>query len=239
VHTRFAKCADGFRIYPGVAHPENLTHHKKRVTNLAAEAAVVDAAAPSPPPTSEAERAREDLRALIAGLPEDSPQRKSMALLLERDEARAAHDADEKEYQTRSGSPDARLPLPTILRERNEKRGRALLGELDRVLADAQLARDPRAVPPREEVMLVKETLAGIPAKRDAEDRAVRDALQRPAHMPGGQDWICREPTCGKRFTAGTLDQVRRKAKAEPGWRFVCPHCGGMHVELFVLELVS
>src|SRR5439155_19674830 len=119
----------------------------------------VDAAAPSPP-LSEAERAREDLRALIAG-----------------------------------------LPLPTILRERNEKRGRALLGELDRVLADAQLARDPRAVPPREEVMLVRQTLAAIPAKRDAEERAVRDALQRPAHMPGGQDWICREPTCGKRFT--------------------------------------
>jgi len=234
-HHRFKECADGFRVFEG----EPFTSPSSVNAAVAPDVALPTEPVPPAASVDPAEAARADLRAMIAAAPEGSQQRRSLELMLERDEARSKHAQDEKELQTISGNPDARLPVPNIIREKDEKKGRALLAQLDRVLGEARLAKDPRAMPPREEVMLVKETLASIPAKRDAEERAVKDALRRPEHMPGEQDWICREPTCGKRFRAGTLEMVRRKAKAEPGWRFVCPHCGGMHVELLMLEVVA
>lgn len=249
-HHHFAACADGYRAIKTPRFGIERSQYTSSATLTEAVSGSValpeaspeapeaaTAQAPSPASPSAAEQARSELAALVDSLPTDSPQRASLALLLERDEARTKHAEAEADLRTRTGNPDAHLPVPTILRDRREDAGRFLEGELNRVLAVAGEARDPRARPPLHEVMATKEFFA-TKDERD-EQKAVED-IMRTAPLEGGTNWICRnEPTCGERFKSAPMEEVRRYAKEHYGWMFVCQKCKSPRVELIQLSVAS
>jgi hypothetical protein len=252
-HERFAKCADGVRRTIGgrkkqapkepsveAAEPILPLSPSLDAPPLSTVAQVEPPPTPEPVPEPTPEPTPEDprasLRRMADALPTESGERRALENLLARDEAREKHQTDEHALQEATGNADARLPLPTILRDASESKGRALNAELDRVLNYARQAQDPRARPPREEVMQTKEALAALPAKRE---EAAREFERTHAFLGGDQRWICREPGCGNVFRSGTMAEVRRKAAEEPSWKFVDPKCLSQRVEMLDISAVA
>lgn len=214
-HHHFAKCKDGVQQIAGApkfTSKDNPSRATEREDS------------PQPITLSATEQARADLRATIESLPEGSQQRKSLEIMLERDEARDEHQRQEKIIQAATGDPTARAPLPTILRDLSEDKGRKLNSELDQLFY--REGRRPTADNLRVEAQAVKDTLGGLPAKRQAEENASRDSMKIPERIPGQQKWHCQSETCGIKFDSLTIDQVRRKAAHDPGWILACPACG-------------
>lgn len=224
-----AACADGFRNpkYTKARTKKDPLAQVAQQPEAPSPMAVSESAAPLP----SAQSAREELETLIASLPEDSPQRAAIALLLERDAARTRHAEDEKSLQDKTGNPDARLPVPTIIRDRSEDKGRVLESQLMRVMADAG-----RTLPTEQEAMITKAAMASILPER--ERKAVAE-IMATAPLPGSQKWLCRNPACGKVFEAAPMEEVRRYSKEHQDWKFVCTVCKSPRVELFVLESVA
>ena len=251
-HHTFAYCRDGVKRVKNAPHFEKgnlkgaaLATYQKGLAKMEAAqtngdfpvtpAPALAMTAPaateaSPAPPSAASAAREDLRTIAASLPEGSQQRRSIELLLERDQAREQHQRDEETLRTLR--PDARLPVPTVLRDLSEDKGRHLNLEMDRLLYQAGVGRDFRPGNPvaDSEAAAVHGSIASIRGNRERKESQAREAAKPPEHMNGDQPWACHG--CGSRFRSGTLEQVRRKARAEPGWRFVCPSCRSSRVEL-------
>ena len=222
-HHHFAYCKDGVKVVknaPPFKKGDPLRGAAKKHAERKAETAtssenvtVVSSAAPT------VTSARDDLRGLAEGLPEGSPQRKSIELLLARDEAREQHQKDEQALQERD--PAARLPVPTILRDLSEEKGRELNREMDRLIFAAGTNRaSQREIMPKE-AQTVHDTIAGLEERRDRKASAARDAARPPQHRPGSQAWFCH--VCGQRFNTGTMDEVRRWAREDPTWRLACP----------------
>lgn len=237
-HHHFANCRDGYRVKKfdqpkfGVDKSPYDGDSKGKGPQVTASAPPAAEESAPPPPPSPLSQARQDLIAMIESLPADSPQRASLQLMLERDQARTEHDAAEQRLQQTSGNKEAKLPLPTILRDYSEEKGRFLETELARTLASAG-----RSMPPMEEVVAVKTALNGIQERN--EQKAVEE-IMRTKPLPGATHWICRNtPACGERFQAATMEEVRRYAKENPTWRFVCPTCKSVRVELIQLSVVA
>lgn len=242
-HHHFAYCKDGVRRIKNAppfqkgdplrgaakaAHDRRLAETGDATTETVTEAPATTVTAPEQPATVTAATARGDMRTLAESLPEGSQQRRSIELLLARDEAREAHHKAEQEIQTRD--PSARLPVPTILRDPSEEAGRALNSEMDRLIFAAGTSRaSQREVMPKE-AKLVHDTLAGLEERREEERHAAEEASRLPAHRPGEQPWACND--CGQRFHSGTLEEVRQWARNDPSWKFRCPKCQSPKVQL-------
>lgn len=251
-HAPLGYCKDGVRLHGAPAFRRGDNRNRSNKAAQAEAGAPVSAVSSEPEPTVvtsdptptatasdavtvTASDARSELRTLIDSLPEGSTQRKALEVMLERDEARVKHDQDEQSFRATVGE-DARLPLPTILREKDEKKARVVLNELDRLLAKEGVSdKRSRSTPDimrdlAPEAQSAKDTLGRIHETREMTERQAALAAAKPEHFAGDTDWWCND--CHKGFTAASLDQVRRKAQAEHGWRFVCPHCIGVHVQL-------
>lgn len=235
-HQRFARCADGVSRVPG--------NRRKRSTENANAAAV-------PAPQAAAAPSREELAkvelitdpAQIAMLAPDDLKRQ-LLLRAEMDKAAAEHAKAEAE----SG---VHLNRPEILRRPNEKAAEILLRQLDHTLATADATRivaaDPSAANlkkyvPVEEVEQTREILAGIPEMRDKKAAEEREREARKTHVNGDTIWLCENPGAkcnGHSFRGASLEIIRRKAKAEPGWQWVCPSCKGGRVRLADLQEVA
>lgn len=230
-HHPFATCVDGSSLKARRFTAEN--NPRKRVEPVADQGEPEQiAVAPRPEVIS----AVEDLRAQITLMPEGSPQRKSFELLLAREEARIEHAEREGALQADSGRSDARRPLPTILRDPSEAKGRALNREMDRLIAQAGMAQDPRSRPPREEAALVHDTITGLGDRRQAAATAAAEAAKPPARIPGEQMWQCQNDACGVKFRSLTIDEAKKKGRMEPDWKGLrCPGCGGNRVLALML----
>lgn len=247
-HHHLSYCKDGERLVktaPPFAKGNQMGRlRRKKAPEPGAEAQAVSPE-PEPPvtvidtaPVVEAVPDRHaDIKAIIASLPEGSSQRKALENMLERDTVRTRHAADEADLQARTGNPDAKLPIPTILRDKSEDKGLALNRELDRFLYSQGVNPNVRETSRKEvmdnlapEARSVHDTLASTLANREMTERARQMAASKPEHVPGDTDWFCNG--CKKGFTSGSLDMVRRKAAAEREWRFLCPHCMDPRVQL-------
>lgn len=239
-HQRFAKCADGVDRTPGA--------------RAGKRAKSASAAAPAPvDDLTKVELITDPV--VIAALTPDDLRRQ---LLL-----RAAMDDAEKEFKeneerVKAIDPHARINRPEILQRPSDKAARILLNQLDHTLAEAATNRRIAAAEatgnrgayfdalkkgiPQEEVEQMRETLAGIPAARDKKAADERDAEAKKTHVNGDTVWICENEGAAcylRSFRGASLEVVRKKAKAEPGWRFVCPRCKGNRVRLADLQEVA
>ncbi len=223
-HHPFAQCADGVRLKAAPTFTSENNPRKKKPESVPDPAPVSEAASP-------VSKAVADLREMIGTLPEGDATRASLELLLAREEAREVHAEREERLRADSGNPDARLPLPTILRDPKESKGRALLAELARVQHAAGQSEDPRSRPRLDEATLVHDMLATKNERDAAKESAARDAAKVPERIPGEAMWQCQAQSCGAKFKSLTLEQVKKKARMEPGWRGLnCPSCGGFRV---------
>lgn len=233
LHHRLGYCKDGVRLAGANAFTKKTNPKVKQAVEPESSVVVVSTAPEAPV----AADSHAEIRDMIATLPEGSSQRKALENLLERDAVRTQHDKDEEDYRARTGNPDARLPLPTILRDKSEEKGAALNRELDRFLytqgvnpnkrETSNIERKANLTP---EAQAVHDTLAGLEAAHDLTERQAALMAAKPEHPTGSTGWFCND--CKKGFLAADLDYIRRKAKAEPEWRFLCPHCMGIHVQL-------
>lgn len=166
-HHNWAYCIDGVRRRPGAPlfKPGNLQGKPRPEPDQSATTLTT-----APAVTVTASGAREELRTLAATLPEDSQQRRSLELLIQRDEARQAHQRDEEALA--ATTPGARLPVPTILRDTSDERGRHLNMEMDRLIFAAGTGpRTQKEVLPRE-AAVVHDTLASLDEAREQIGRA-------------------------------------------------------------------
>jgi hypothetical protein len=175
--------------------------------------------------------------AQIAALAPDA-LRQQLLVRAEMDKAAAEH----KKAEAETGLVLAR---PEIMRRTNEKAGRLLLNQLDHVLADRGATRFAALAPtadnlkkyvPLSEVENTRKTLAAIPAMRDKKRQEAEDKERAKTHVNGEVLWVCESnpeaPCYAKTFYGASLDVVRRKAAAEPGWIFACPKCRGTRIRL-------
>lgn len=208
-------------------------------------------AAAVPAPQAAAAPSREELEkvelitdpAVIAALaPEDL--KKQLLLRTEIDRATAEHAKAEAE----SGVV---LNRPQIMRRPNDKAAEILLRQLDHTLANRDVTAAAAANPtadalrkyvPIDEVENTRKTLAAIPEMRD---RAASEARQREAqktHVNGDTIWLCENanaPCSGRPFRGASLEVIRKKAAAEPGWTWACPKCKGTRVRLADVQEVA
>lgn len=242
-HHHFSYCKDGvkriknappFRKGDPLRGAAKTAAERKRNSGVVAtdtapiEPVTTEAAAVAPAPATVAAQAREELRTLAASMPEGSQSRKAIEVMISRDEARDGH--AQAEAELRRADPSAHLPLPTILRDPSEEKGRELNREMDRLLFAAGTTRaSQREVLPKE-AQTVHDTLTGLEERRDKAASTARDAAKPPEHRPGSQVWAC--TSCGQRFHTGTLTEVREWARRDPSWRLACPECHSAKVRV-------
>jgi hypothetical protein len=175
--------------------------------------------------------------AQIAALPPDDLRRQLLV--------RAAIDNAAAEHKKAEAETGMVLARPEIMRRTNEKAAKVLLNQLDQVLADRGATRFAALHPtadnlkkyvPEAEVRNTRETLAAIPAMRDKKRQEAEDKEHQKSHVNGDVLWVCESnpeaPCYAKTFYGASLDVVRRKAAAEPGWIFACPKCRGTRIRL-------
>jgi hypothetical protein len=253
-HERFAKCADGVRAVVGGARKgprKSGPPVSSGTTPIAAPAKAASASGDVDATVGATGMTVEEIKAfplitdpaeILALAPEDMKKQ----LLV-----RAEMEKVEGEWHAAEKQSDMKLPTPNILRRTNEKAARILLNQLDHTLAVAEVTKHVRDNPtadnmkkyiPEEEVLRVKETLAEIPQMRDDKRHEEEDRERRKTHVNGTALWVCENE--GSKcyhsgFRAASLDLVRRKAQAEPGWIFACPRCKGTKVRLADLQEVA
>lgn len=248
-HHHFAYCADGVKRIknappfkkgdPLRGAAKKHADEKAARTTSNVEVTTTTTTAPAVVATTEtatqttAVSARDELRAMAGALPEGSSQRKAIEHLIARDEARESHAKAEAEIQ--KVDPSAHLPKPIILRDKSEDAARHLNSEMDRLMfAAGTSAASQRHMLPQE-AQVVHDTLTGLEERREAQ--AAVSAPANHEHVPGSQPWLCHG--CKTRFQSGTMDIIRRKAAAEPSWRFVCPECGNGKVEIIEMAATA
>jgi hypothetical protein len=255
-HQRFANCADGVNRGRG--------RSGKRAPDVILTADLhVEAPAPVVTEQPKSPVALDDLKevelitdpVVIASLTPDDLRRQ---LLLRAVMDEAQKEFRENEDRVKAIDPHARLNRPEILRRPSEKAAQILLNQLEHTLATAEVTRHAAQVErtgskgafldalkkgiPKEEVETMRETLAGIPAARDKKESDAREAAKRKTHVNGDTVWVCENSNSDcylRSFRGASLEVVRKKAQAEPGWTFVCPRCRGNRVRLADLQEVA
>jgi hypothetical protein len=175
--------------------------------------------------------------AQIAALP---PEALKQQLLV-----RAEMEKAQGEWKRAEAETGLVLPRPEIMRRTNEKAARVLLNQLDAVIGDAGATRFAGLAPtadnlkkyvPLAEVENTRKTLAAIPALQDKKRQEAEDKERRKTHVNGDVLWVCesdpQQPCYAKTFYGASLDIIRRKAAAEPGWTWACPRCRGIRLRL-------
>lgn len=249
VHHRFKACPDGFREYAGSAKrgPKKKTLDRIAANEAASSVAVASSAPPeaAPPAVAPAERPRLITDpAEIAAL---TPDALKQQLLL-----RAEMDSADKEWREAEASASEaagttiHLNRPQILRRTNEKAAKVLLNQLDAVLGDAGVTARAAANPhllnklvPASEVEHTRRTLAAIPEMREQAEQEAEAAEESKQYVYGEEWWVCEntEAACYlSRFRGPSIDYIRRKAKAERGFTWADPRCGGVHVRMMTKE---
>ncbi len=163
--------------------------------------------------------------------------RKELKIRAEMDKAAKAHEKREAEL-------GVKLSRPEILRRTDDKAARILLNQLNHTLATAGVTeraatmavRDLPKVIPQEEAQATHDLLGRLPQMReDKRHEAERKEALR-THVSGEVAWVCEsqpeEPCYARVFYAASLEQVRRKGRAEPGWQLACPRCKGTRIRL-------
>ncbi len=238
-HHQWAYCKDGVRrvkTAPPFRKGDPLRgaakkHHEAKaaaVTETGVADAPVTATVSAEPAATSPSAAREELRTLASSMPEGSQQRRAMELLIARDEAREGHQRAEAEL--RATDPTAHLPLPVILRDVSEDKGRALNSEMDRLLFAAGTSRASQKDILPQEAQSVHDVLTGLEERRERAATAAREAAKPPEHRPGSQSWMC--TSCSQRFHTGTMAEVREWARNDPVWRLACPECHSPKVQI-------
>lgn len=174
----------------------------------------------------------------IARLTPDALKEQAI-LLASREKARLEH--EKAEALLRQADPNARLSTPTILRDLSDDKGRELMAQLDMTFAErsrsdvlrrelmAKAGVDSKAKD-AEEAQDIHDLIATHNERVDAKESAAKEAAKAPQHINGNQVWNCE--SCHKRFNSAPMDLIKRKAAAEPDWRFACPLCQSTRVRM-------
>lgn len=223
-HNPMKRCADGVKRFTYNSNRARQAPRRKAIERdepgkvepeRVKEAAAV---APGPPPQPEPAVEYQNVNGIL--IPKDPNA--IAEIVAEHARLKAA-----EEHAAAEAAAGRMLPLPTILRSRNDKAAESLLSAVagvERKQVEWQTGR-----PTPESLAATGDVLRKVTENRDDATAKARVAkAPSVVRAPGDFPWRCTK--CNTRFRSLSIEGVRRKAKAEPNWKLVCPACGAPNV---------
>lgn len=237
VHGTFARCKDGVKVYTYKTTGASRAPKKSRASKRNAEAAI--RSAPGVPASADL---REEMAAAVVA---DETKTKPAApagfaevngILVPTDPAKIAEIIEDNrryalaaEHEAAERALGMHLPVPKELRRPDSKASNALLAQIGHV-KDLQAEYKVKDVSVDQALATTGHLRDVVSARLSREAAAAAAPKPEMQRAPGEYPWRCMDMKCRTAFRSLSIEAVRRKAKAEPGWRLVCPACGGQQV---------
>jgi hypothetical protein len=237
VHGTFARCKDGVKVYTYKTTGASKAPKKARASKRKVEAAI--GSAPGAPASADL---RSEMAAVVVadeqGKAEEVPAgfAKVNGILVPTDPAKIAEIMEDNrryalaaEHEAAEKALGMMLPVPKELRRPNTKGADALLSQIGEVRKKQQeyQTKDVTIDQALATSGLIKDVME---ARQKREADAANAPKPEAQRAPGDYPWRCCEPKCGTKFRSLSIEGMRRKAQAEPGFRPCCPECGSVRI---------